>query len=128
MALSQIQWPLSLPQRPLQEGYSEAPGWDVVSSDFDTGMTRQRKRSSAAMLERRPTYLLRGAQKQDFDAFVELAQGRSFWWPDAGSGMVMRYVRIMEKPAISAKAPNVWTVQLVLSVWPYVTKASEGGE
>lgn len=127
MALSELQWPLTLPQRPLQDGYQESPGWDVVSSDFDTGLTRERRRSSGALMERKVSYLLRGDQKAEFEAFVELAQGRSFWWPDAGSGMVMRYARIMEKPTLSARAPNVWTVQLSLGIWPFVVKAEQEG-
>ena len=127
MALSQLQWPLTLPQRPLQENYQEAPGWDVVSSDFDAGMGRDRKRSSAAMPERQVVYLLRGTQKQEFDAFVELAQGRSFWWPDAGNGMTWRYAKFSDKPQISAYAPNVWKTQFTLKLWPYVTRAGEEG-
>ena len=127
MALSQIQWPISLPQRPLQEGYQESPGWDVVTSDFDVGLTRQRRRSSAALMERKTTYLLKGsAQKEEFESFVELAQGRSFWWPDAGSGMVYRYARILERPVIAPKAPNVWTVQFTLGIWPFVTRENAG--
>lgn len=125
MALSQVQWPLTLPQRPLQQEYETSPGWDVVTSEFDSGLPRQRKQSSAALAERKVTYVITGAQKQELDAFIDMVQGRSFWWPDPGENMIYRYVRIKDKPVTSSQGPDIWTTELVLAVWPYVVKADE---
>lgn len=37
-------WPVSLPQYPLQEGYKEAPGANVIESQVDAGPPKRRRR------------------------------------------------------------------------------------
>ena len=76
MALSQIMWPVDLPQSPLAEGYQRTIGRDVITSEFDVGMKRQRKRSSAAMTTVSATYFLKitGSKnsKKIFEDFEKL--------------------------------------------------------
>lgn len=122
MALSQIMWPLSLPQYPLVQGYQDTPGRAVIVSDFDVGPKRQRKRSSAAMRKVTATYPLKPSQKADWDSFYELALGRSFWWPDPMQDGAYVYARIANDVKLTPQGPNWFSIQLELEVWPYITQ------
>lgn len=122
MALSQIKWPLSLPQRPQVSGYKETPGRAVITSDFDAGPKRQRKRSAAAMRKISATYYFKLSQKANWDAFFELSLGRSFWWPDPLKKEYV-YARFAEDPSITPKGPAWLALQIELEVWPFITQS-----
>lgn len=122
MALSQIMWPLSLPQYPLVQGYQDTPGRAVIVSDFDVGPKRQRKRSSAAMRKVTATYYMRNSVKSDWESFYELSLGRSFWWPDPMQGGAYVYARIANDVKLTPQGPSWFSLQLELEVWPYITQ------
>ena len=122
MALSQIMWPLSLPQSPQVQGYSDTPGRAVIVSDFDVGPKRQRKRSSAAMRKVSATYYMRNSQKADWESFYELAMGRSFWWPDPMNGGAYVYARISNDVKLTPQGPTWFSLQVELEIWPYITQ------
>ena len=122
MALSQIMWPLSLPQIPQKQGYQDTPGRAVIVSDFDVGPRRQRKRSSAAMRKITATYYMRNSVKADWESFYELALGRSFWWPDPMNGGAYVYARISNDVKVTPQGPTWFSIQIELEVWPYITQ------
>ena len=122
MALSQIMWPLSLPQYPLVQGYQDTPGRAVIVSDFDVGPRRQRKRSSAAMRKVSATYYMRNSVKSDWESFYELSLGRSFWWPDPMNGGAYVYARIANGVKLTPQGPSWFSLQIELEVWPYITQ------
>lgn len=123
MALSQLIWPLSLPQSPQVSGYQETPGRAIISSDFDVGPTRQRKRSSAAMRKIKATYYVKQNQRADWDSFYELALGRSFWWPDPLADNAYVYARFSSDVTITPQGPRWFSLQVELEIWPYITQA-----
>lgn len=123
MALSQITWPMDFPQRPQVSGYKETPGRAVITSDFDAGPKRQRKRSAAAMRKITAVYYFKSSQKEVWDAFFELSLARSFWWPDPLKNGAYVYARFSEDPTITPKGPAWLSLQVELEVWPYITEA-----
>lgn len=122
MALSQIMWPLSLPQRPQVDGYKVTPGRSIINSEFDVGPKRQRKRSSAAMRKVTAVYYLRNSQLASWESFYELSLGRSFWWPDPMDGCKYVYVRLASDPEIVPRGPSWFSLSIELEVWPYITE------
>ena len=130
MALSQIMWPVDLPQSPLADGYQRTIGRDVITSEFDVGMKRQRKRSSAAMTTVSATYFLKitGTKnsKKIFEDFEKIAEGRSFWWPDPEDDLKYKYARFAEAPVLKPMTGAIhWEVELKLEIWPYIEKGTE---
>ncbi len=123
MALSQITWPVDFPQRPQISGYKETPGRTVITSDFDAGPKRQRKRSSAAMRKISAVYYFKLRQKEVWDAFFEISLARSFWWPDPLKNGAYVYARFAEDPAITPKGTTWLSLQVELEIWPYITEA-----
>ena len=122
MALSQIKWADSLPYKPQVSGYKETPGRSIITSDFDVGPKRQRKRSSAAMRKVSATYYLKMSQKDEWDSFYELAVGRSFWWRDPLKNYEYVYARFAEDPSITPKGPAWFALQVELEIWAYITQ------
>lgn len=128
MALSQIQWPISLPQRPDTGSYTESPTYDIEKSQFETGPQRQRKRSSYGLETRQVKYLLNNSQRQTLRDFLDVSAGRSFWWPDPTASLptedvVYRYVRTDNKAQIQSEGSSRFSVTLNLTIWPLVTRS-----
>lgn len=61
-------WPMTLPQSPLIEGFSDTPQDSVLRSKMD-GYTKQRNRYTAALSDVEESYLLTPAQYADFKTF-----------------------------------------------------------
>lgn len=124
MAYAEITWPVSLPQVPLVDGYSEQPDYDIIVTEMDTGPKRQRRRSSAGMESRPVKYLLDWGQRKIIKEFLEANAGRSFWWPDPTEAGNYRYVRLKgdtEVQIVSA-GPLNWHVTFTVEIWPYVRR------
>lgn len=123
MALSQLTWPLGLPQRPQVDGFQHQTGRDVIVSEFDVGFKRQRKRSSAAMTQITATYVLKDeTKKNSFLDFCQLSEGRSFWWPYPDADLTYRYARMAEAPVLTPFGAHAWSVTLKLELWPWVER------
>lgn len=69
-----IEWPLSLPQTPLLEGYSDQPQDSVIRSAM-TGLTKQRNRYTAILYDVEESYLMTPAQFNTFILFYESTLG-----------------------------------------------------
>lgn len=63
-------WPVSLPQTPLLEGYSNTPQSSVLRSNMD-GYTKQRNRFTAVLKDVTEFYLLSPAEFTTFVDFFE---------------------------------------------------------
>ena len=124
MALSELQWPPSLPQAPLRDGYSDGLPDNTVRTEFDTGISRVRKRSSAKMETRSVLYVLSEEERDTLKDFLRISEGRSFWWPDAAYSGIWRYVRVKPDNMEQLFSPFGQTIYyqatLTLEVWPYV--------
>lgn len=78
-------WPGSLPQYPLQDGYSAAEPNGLLASAMDQGPPKVRRRFSAAVTPVQCSWKLTDAQKATLKAFVktDLAGGAlTFTWPN----------------------------------------------
>lgn len=126
MALSQIMWPTDLPQDPLIDGYQRTMGRDVITSEFDVGPKRQRKRSSSAMTQIQCSYFLRRSQRRSFEEFAKLVEGRSFWWPDPEDSFRYKYCRFAEAPVVKPRDGIHYQIDLRLEMWPYIEKGTDG--
>lgn len=63
-----IEWPTSLPQSPLLEGYSDEPQDSVIRSEM-TGLTKQRNRYTAILFDVTESYLMTPTQFNTFLTF-----------------------------------------------------------
>lgn len=125
MALSELQWPPSLPQRPLRDTYSDGLPDNTKRTEFDAGTPRVRKISSAGMESRSVLYVLDDIQRDTLKSFLQMAEARSFWWPDAAYG-IWRYARVKPDNLEGLFSPwkNTlrWQATLTLEIWPYVRR------
>lgn len=64
-------WPASLPQRPLQDGYSEELENVVITSGVDIGPAKKRRRTSAGVVKFNLGFLMSSAQLATFKSFFE---------------------------------------------------------
>lgn len=71
-----FEWPTSLPQSPLLEGFSDVPQDSVIRSEMD-GLTKQRNRYSAVINDVVESYLMSPAQFSTF---------RDFYFQTLGNG------------------------------------------
>lgn len=124
MAYSEITWPVSLPQSPLEDSYGETPDYGVMATEMECGPKRQRRRSSAATEPRTVRYILDAGQRRTLRAFLEANAGRSFWWPDSAEGGEYRYVRPRagSEAQIAPAGGLYWYATLTLEVWPHVRR------
>jgi len=86
-------WPASLPQTPLLEGYKDTPQDSVLRSDFD-GYTKQRNRFTAVINDIEEHYYLTDDQYSVFRSFYknDLSNGSSeFIKKDPVSGINQNY-------------------------------------
>lgn len=81
-------WPASLPQRPLQDGYSEELENVVISSGVDIGPAKKRRRTSAGVVKFSLSFLMTSTQLATFKTFFEtdISYGAvKFTFPDPAS-------------------------------------------
>lgn len=72
--MATIEWPSSLPQSPLIDGFSDEPQNSVLRSDMD-GLTKQRNRYNAVIHDVRESYWLTPTQFNTFKSFYFDALG-----------------------------------------------------
>lgn len=66
-----VDWPASLPQTPLQDGYSEELQNVIISSQPDIGPAKLRKRTSAGVKKYNLSFLMSSTQYNTFITFFE---------------------------------------------------------
>lgn len=94
------EWPSTLPQRPLIEGFSDTPQDTVLRSDMDA-LTKQRNRFTAVVYNVEESYLLTPQQYATFRSFYHssLGNGADEFFkpnPETGSTDVYRFSDVYE--------------------------------
>lgn len=69
MAESLIDWPSSLPQQPLLDGYSEKAPGKKIRTEMDAATAKQRNRFSTTAIAFTSTFLMTNAQYATFKTF-----------------------------------------------------------
>lgn len=64
-----IQWPESLPQYPLLEGYTEEPFDNRLVTNVDAGLDKRRRRFVARPIEVSESYVMNAEQYNTFEAW-----------------------------------------------------------
>lgn len=108
-------WPISLPQSPEDEGYSEQMPYPVLEAPV-TGPALTRKRYTAAPKVYSATFLMTPAQLAIFEEFYEDDLGlgaASFDWKERGDpANPTRSFRIIGAPVSTQLGPQTWRVAL----------------
>ena len=114
-------WPAALPQRPLVDGYDEAPPDLVARSQPDVGWAKTRRRATAGPTQIAAAYRMTTAQRAIFEAFVATDLGggtQAFDWPrpPAGTPVSVRFAAPHRITAV--RGPGRWTIALSLELMP----------
>jgi len=114
-------WPISLPQRPLADGYSEQPPNLVVRSPMDVGPAKVRRRTTAGVTRLQMAFHLTPAQLATFRGFLAndiQDRALAFTWAHPVTGVVGTF-RIAEQPTFEAIANGLaWRIAVVFEMLP----------
>lgn len=66
-------WPVSLPQTPLQDGFSEQIENGVITTQMDQGPSKTRRRFTASVKKYEVTFLMSASQLSTFRTFFDSA-------------------------------------------------------
>lgn len=80
-----IVWPLSLPQKPLRDGFNQTFSPNVIKTDFEIGPKQTRPRSTFQGKKFTVSYMITGDQKIVFENFYQyttLSGTQPFTIPD----------------------------------------------
>jgi hypothetical protein len=113
-------WPFTLPQAPIAEGYQESPGETVIRTPMDIGPAKQRRCYTVGIPQLTVTWELEGSEVDTFQTFFEntLEGGAlSFEMPHPRTGGSIS-VRFVKPPAWRSVLGTGWQVQTVLEVLP----------
>jgi hypothetical protein len=111
-------WPLTLPQGPLAEGYQESPGKTVIRTPMEVGPAKQRRCYTAGVKQITLTWELEGSEVDTFETFFkETLEGGALSFemphPRLGGSITVRFVK---PPAWRPVSGTGWQVQAVLEV------------
>lgn len=111
-------WPATLPQTPLLDGYENRPQNSVLRSEFD-GYTKQRNRFTAALHDVSERYFLTDAQYNTFKTFFDstLNNGADEFTkqnPETGLDEIYRFV----EPYNPSRVGLYWIVECNLEKIP----------
>ena len=114
-------WPSTLPDRFLQQGYSEEFPNTTLRTKMDAGPSKARRRFTAAPVPISGELVLSAAQVEDFKSFyVDILSGGSlpFEWvhPRTRAAASLRFTD--QAPKISAESGGYYRVSLNLMVLP----------
>ena len=114
------EWPETLPQRPLADGYTEDAPDALIRSRNDQGPEKIRRRTSAAPRNMRMVYLLSAEQTAALDAFyLETLKGGSLQFsaphPRNGTEVAMRF---LAPPSYESAGGAYFRAALQLEILP----------
>ena len=131
-----VQWPLALPQKPLQDGYKRTIPNNLIRSSMDTGSDKVRRRGRfkpqvvTASYLLRPNYVYQGQrfdQKAVLEQFVHnsIAEGAvAFNFPHPETGSLVRARLKATSDGLfdisQYKDTLCWVVTLTFEIWPDV--------
>ncbi len=114
-------WPLSLPQRPLAQGFNERAPDTAIRTQMEAGAAKVRRRFTAGIRTMDMQLRLSADQVATLDAFHDSTlHGGSlrFDWVHPRTGVAMTY-RFVEQPSYAPVARGrLWTATLKLEVLP----------
>jgi len=114
------EWPQTLPQRPLADGYTEEAPDTLIRSPTDQGPEKIRRRTSAAPRNLRVSYLLSAQQTAALDAFyLDALKGGSlaFSAPHPRGGAVVE-MRFLAPPVYESAGGAYFRAALQLEILP----------
>lgn len=121
-------WPLSLPQKPLVDGYKRTLPNNLIRSSMDTGSDKVRKRGRFKPQIINCSYVLTDAQRNTLEAFVHdsIAEGAiCFNWPHPELNRLVRARLKASQEGLLDFSPYKdtlwWAVSLNIEIWPEVT-------
>lgn len=100
-----MDWPMTLPQAPVQDGYQESPANNTIRTSMDVGPAKVRRRQTVGVRTLQCTYELSQAQVQILDDFFVsyTASGAvPFNLPHPRTGALVP-ARFAEPPAYSSR-------------------------
>lgn len=114
-------WPVSLPQRPLAQGFSERAPETVIRTPMEAGPPKVRRRFTAGVRQFGLQVRLTPDQVDTLDGFFETTlQGGAlpFDWTQPRTGAAVTY-RFAEPPSYAPMpGGQLWTSTLRLEVLP----------
>ena len=114
-------WPLSLPQKPLSEGFSEQLPNLVIRSPMDVGQAKVRRRATAGPSRMQMAFQMTAAQVAILRTFVDNdIQGRAlpFTWSHPITDVPGQF-RIIDAPTFTAIANGLaWQVAVIMEQLP----------
>ena len=112
-------WPVSLPQTPLAEGYSEAIADNVIRSKMETGPAKMRLRSTVSNESLTCAMHITRAQWATVRVFylTTLAVVLPFSWTHPSTGASANF-RFVSPPTIAPAGGGFVTLTLALEVVP----------
>ena len=113
-------WPSTLPQIPLQRGFSESPPDTTIRTKMDAGPAKLRRRFTANVRPINSSFILTKAQIAILDTFyvtTTVGGSASFTWLDPRTKVLksFRFTAPFEYVLISG---DLWTVSLKLEQMP----------
>lgn len=118
-------WPLTLPQRPLIQGFSRTPGPAVLRSAMEVGPEKVRQRTTAVADPMACTFRMTSAQLATFETFYKTTLGygvERFDMPDpiTGSTITVRMVGGSGSPPynVTYANPDRYNVAITFEVMP----------
>lgn len=119
MTIALVTWPSTLPNCP-ERDYSESLKDNVIRSDMDAGMQKQRQRYTRTQRMMSVSFLLTDAQKATFYTFFSNIKGGAlpFNFPDplTGTSIVVRTTGAINGPVFVSK--NLWRVKFEVEILP----------
>lgn len=119
MTTASVTWPSTLPNCP-ERDYSESLKDNVIRSDMDAGMQKQRQRYTRTQRMMSVSFLLTDAQKATFYTFFSNIKGGAlpFNFPDplTGTSIVVRTTGAINGPVFVSK--NLWRVKFEVEILP----------
>lgn len=113
-------WPATLPQKPLDTGYSEKAANNAIRSKMEVGPAKSRRRISAGVREHKMQFLMTWAQIETFLTFYEdtlLSGSISYTWLHPRTGVSGSW-RIKAVPEWTPSTPLEFVVPLELELLP----------
>ena len=116
-------WPLTLPQTPLQDGYSETLEKNVIVTSMDQGPAKTRKRFTAGVKKYQVSFLMSSSQLSTFETFYEDTinfGATTFTFPDprSGSNADFRIDMSQNAPTIQPLSGGQYNVSFAMEKLP----------
>lgn len=112
-------WPaLPFPQVPDRDGFEETAPKLGLSTEMDTGPSKQRKRFTAGVRPMTIMLRLTQAEVEQFDAFYLEAVGTIWDWVRPRDGSARRYRFVGDPPKYRNPGGDLWTVTFKVEEMP----------